>query len=317
MLEYKASTIARVPVALTVTATGLPHAGVLAAAVTVTVVKSNGVIVTYTPSGGQWTEFTWDAYSGSGYYNLSIPVGDTDVVGILNYCVSVAGDDLYFGVVNIVANLEADTYTRIGAPVTSVSADIAAVQTKLGTPAGASVSADVATVSAKTINLPPDPADASDVASAITAAVTSIKGVSAKDLTQVDTKLGTPAGASVSADIAAVKADTGAIAGDITAAVTSIKGASNKDLTQVDTAVGTVSVNLVEVLGLLHKNAVLGNQVYNLAGRLTSAILYVYDSAANAIAHTGAGLLVDYDIAATYDIGTGVQTSFRLTPRGH
>jgi hypothetical protein len=121
MLEYKASTIARVPVALTITATGLPHTGVLAAAVTVTVVKSNGVIVTYTPGGGQWTEFTWDAYSGSGYYNLSIPVGTTDVVGILNYCVSVAGDDLYFGVVNIVANLESDTYASVGAVSTSVT----------------------------------------------------------------------------------------------------------------------------------------------------------------------------------------------------
>lgn len=36
--------------------------------------------------------------------------------------------------------------TKIGTPVSSVSADIASVQTKLGTPVGASVSADIASV---------------------------------------------------------------------------------------------------------------------------------------------------------------------------
>jgi hypothetical protein len=218
MLEYKASTIARVPVALTVTATGLPHVGALAAAVTVTVVKSNGVIVTYTPSGGQWTEFTWDAYSGSGYYNLSIPVGDTDVVGILNYCVSVAGDDLYFGVVDIVANLEADTYGRVGSPVgASISADIAAVKS------------DTVAIGLKTTNLPAIPASQGDV-----------------------------------------------------------------------TAVG---VSVTEMLGLLHKNAVLEGQTYNAGGRLTNATLYVYNSGINASLNDHiTGLLHSYGIFATYDI---------------
>lgn len=40
---------------------------------------------------------------------------------------------------------------------------------RLGAPAGASVAADIAAVNAKTINLPPDPADASDIAGAIAA----------------------------------------------------------------------------------------------------------------------------------------------------
>lgn len=222
MLEYKASTIAVVPVVLTITATNLPHTGVAAGVVTVTVVKSNGVIVTYTPAGGQWTEFTWDAWAGSGYYALSIPVGSTDVAGILHYCVSVAGDDKYFGVVNIVANLEADTYGRVGAP----------------------------------------------------------------------------AGASVSADIAA--------------AVTSIKGASNKDLTQVDTAVATVGTSVAEMMGLLHKNAVLEGQVYNAGGRLTNATLYVYDTALHASLNDHiTGLIHSYGIFATYDLADH-QTSYTL-----
>lgn len=41
--------------------------------------------------------------------------------------------------------------------------------TRLGAPAGASVSADVAAVNTKTTNLPPDPADASDIAAAFAA----------------------------------------------------------------------------------------------------------------------------------------------------
>ncbi len=71
-------------------------------------------------------------------------------------------------------------------------ADESNIQSKLGTPVGASVSADIASVKsetaaikAKTDNLPADPADESN-----------IQG-----------KLGTPAGASVSADIASVKGD--------------------------------------------------------------------------------------------------------------
>jgi hypothetical protein len=40
---------------------------------------------------------------------------------------------------------------------------------RLGAPVGASLAADVATVNAKTTNLPPDPADASDIAAALAA----------------------------------------------------------------------------------------------------------------------------------------------------
>lgn len=64
---------------------------------------------------------------------------------------------------------------------------------RLGTPAGASTAADIAAVNAKTTNLPSDPADASDIATATTA---------------IFNRLGAPAGASVSADIAAIQAKT-------------------------------------------------------------------------------------------------------------
>lgn len=112
-MTYKASTNITVPVVLTNATTGLPHIGVLAAAVAVTVIKSSGATVTYVPSGAQWTEYSADAYAGSGYYNLVIPSTVTDVPGILQYVVAVVGDDLPFGAVDIVANLESDTFALI------------------------------------------------------------------------------------------------------------------------------------------------------------------------------------------------------------
>ncbi|WP_202322714.1 hypothetical protein [Mesorhizobium sp. 113-3-9] len=62
--------------------------------------------------------------------------------------------------------------------------------------ASANLDTQLAAIGNKTINLPPDPADASDIATATNA---------------IFNRLGAPVGASVSADIAAVKSDTGAI----------------------------------------------------------------------------------------------------------
>ncbi|ADV12940.1 hypothetical protein [Mesorhizobium ciceri] len=73
--------------------------------------------------------------------------------------------------------------------------DAPGVRTAVGM-ASANLDTQLAAIGNKTINLPPDPADASDIATATTA---------------IFNRLGAPAGASFSADIAAVKADTGAI----------------------------------------------------------------------------------------------------------
>lgn len=78
-----------------------------------------------------------------------------------------------------------DSFARLGAPAgASVSADIAAVK------------ADSAAIKTKTDNLPTDPADESLVIAATDA---------------IMTRLGAPAGLSVSADVAAVKVDTAAV----------------------------------------------------------------------------------------------------------
>lgn len=124
-----------------------------------------------------------------------------------------------------------DIQTKIGTPVGTLASDIAGVQTtvntinsKLGTPAGASVSADIAAVKSDTStltsrltatragyldNLPNLDATVSSRQDAATA-LTQYNSI-ISDIAGVQTKLGTPAGASVSADIAAVKSDTASI----------------------------------------------------------------------------------------------------------
>lgn len=87
------------------------------------------------------------------------------------------------------------------------------VLTRLGTPAGASVSVDIAAVKSDTATLTSRlTSGRADNLDNLDTTVSS--RASQASLDAVDTKLGTPAGASVSADIAAVKVDTAAILDD-------------------------------------------------------------------------------------------------------
>lgn len=143
------------------------------------------------------------------------------------------------------ASIQSDTndiQAKIGTPVSTLAGDIAGVQadtddiqTKIGTPAGASVSADIAAVKAETASIQSDTndiqskigtpvstlagdvagvqSDTDDIQAKIGTPVTTLAG----DIAAVQTKLGTPAGASVSADIAAVKSDTSTLTSRLTA----------------------------------------------------------------------------------------------------
>ena len=95
----------------------------------------------------------------------------------------------------IIDNLTGDIFTRIGAPVgASISTDIAAAKS------------DTGAIKTKTDQL------AFTVANQIDSNVIDWKGASAPAMTgDAYARLGAPAGASVSADIASVKSDTGAI----------------------------------------------------------------------------------------------------------
>ena len=184
----KQSTAALVTVRLINSVTGAPVTGVTSGSVTATVYKSDGSSASVTASGN-WTELA------GGFYTLALASGLTSLVGVLTTIVVVSGSSTFGREDQVFAELTDDIYTRIGAPAgASVSADIAAVEThaanadsqsstavtdilavntKLGSPAGASVSADIATATT--------------------------------DILAVNTKLGSPAGASVSADIATVE----------------------------------------------------------------------------------------------------------------
>ena len=103
-------------------------------------------------------------------------------------------------------NQTGDSYARLGAPAgASVSADIAAVKSDTG-----SILTDAAAIKAQTDKL------AFTVANQVDANVLDWKSVAAPAMTgDAYARLGAPAGASVSADIAAVKSDTGTILTDV------------------------------------------------------------------------------------------------------
>lgn len=115
--------------------------------------------------------------------------------------------------------------------------------------------------------------------------ITSIKGGSNIDLTQVYTRLGAPAGASMSADIASIKGDSSTI----------------------NTNTANLGTLLTRALGLMHENSVMDQTTFDPSNNLTSARLRLYNTKANAVAAGATGLLYTYTITASYT-GENVQT---------
>jgi hypothetical protein len=75
--------------------------------------------------------------------------------------------------------------------------------------------------------------------------------------------------------------------------------------------VSSDKTNLLRLLGLAHENAVLDQQVYGSNGRLQSARLRAYDSAANAQAAGASGLRFTWQISATYTM-TNQSETFKI-----
>lgn len=70
---------------------------------------------------------------GNGWYNVALATGDTGTTGDLVVRATATGADPGERTLNVVANVEADTYGRVGAAAgASISADIAAVKTDTG-----------------------------------------------------------------------------------------------------------------------------------------------------------------------------------------
>jgi hypothetical protein len=129
MIEFKQSTIARVAVRL-LDSTGSPVAGAGFGTISATIEKSDGTTGNMTMSGSNWIEVTSGAFSGLGKYDLLIPATLTDTTGILVFAVTGPSSSKFIGICKIVANEEVDTFSRLGAPAgASISADIASVKT--------------------------------------------------------------------------------------------------------------------------------------------------------------------------------------------
>lgn len=118
--------------------------------------------------------------------------------------------------------------------------------------------------------------------------------------------IGTPAGASASADIAAIKSETALIQ----AKTTNLPASPANETTgtaikaKTDLIPSDFSDQLSRMLGQLHENSVLDTTTFDTNNNMTSGRLRLYSSKANAEAAGGTGLLATYTITATY---SGVQ----------
>lgn len=148
---------------------GLPVTGVAQGSTAVALLVPAGTSSALTVS----TEYTWaevstGAFASLGVYLLEINASVCTTAGEYTLAVT-GGTGTAVAEFSAYTQFPADVYSRIGAPVNaSISADVAAVKSAVGSPAS-SLTVDVAAVSAK---------------------------------------LGTPAAVTVSADVAAVKSDT-------------------------------------------------------------------------------------------------------------
>lgn len=149
---------------------------------------------------------------GNGYFRLDLPDAAcaSGVPGVLVHGTA-TGMVIIGCYIRIVANTAEDVFTRIGAPAgASVSADIAAIEGQTD-----DIGAAGAGLTAVPWNAAWDAEVQSEVADALAAydpptnaeLVSEINSVQS-DIASLDTKIGTPAGASVSADIAAIEAQT-------------------------------------------------------------------------------------------------------------
>lgn len=266
MPQVKQSAAGTIVVQLVSSTDGVtPVTGKTGADVTATFLKADGTFQNYAATA-TLTEATTGAFASAGVYLLTVPSAATSVIGQLPVAVSCTGARTYKSeLLEVVANIESDTYARLGAPAgASVSADVAAVKSdtaaiyaRQGAPAGASQSADVAAVKTvvdtistsagaslgsnvsaiktKTDNLPTDPADASDVAAAITAATSPL--ATSLALT------------TVGSNVTSIKAKTDNLPSDPAdeSTLEGLLGGISIDLTPVTSAIAALSATLVDV----------------------------------------------------------------------
>lgn len=160
---------------------------------------------------------------------------------------------------------------------------------RLGAPTGASISADIAAVQADTDNIQTRIPAALDANGFIKADVEDWKGATAPAMTgDAFARLGAPAGASVSADVAAVKADTA----NIYAAVD----------TEVAAILAAVDTEVAAILALLNDaRTEPGQGAPAVNANAVTKIDYLYKAFRNKVTQTATTLSIYADDATTVD----------------
>lgn len=194
--------------------------------------------------------FEADSTDAPGVYEIVLTTTHTDTLGTLVISIQPAVSAFiasYF--TETVEDTVSNISTLIGTPVVSVSTDIASVYSRLGTPAGVSMSADIAAVKVDTASIKLDttstvavlPLTTIAAATDVTTSTSAIKGVDNRSITDI---AGTGTFNLATDTLHDIKTAIGGFAttADITAARDSIKGPDNRDLTQIAGA-GFISAN--------------------------------------------------------------------------
>lgn len=222
MLRY--NTAERIKVTL-IDSLGAPKTGLVAAnfkASSVYLYKADGTKTTVALTFGV-NLFEVDSTDAPGVYDILLTSTDTNTLGMIEISIQPAAAAFvatYF--TETVEDTVSSISTLIGTPVVSVSRDIASSYSRLGAPAGASMSADIAAVRVDTASIKVD--------------TTTLKADTV--ILKADT---TTLKADTSATVAKLPASTIAAATDITAAETNIKGTDNRSITDI-AGVGTFNL---------------------------------------------------------------------------
>lgn len=201
------NTTVRLPVKL-LTTTGTDPTGILPADVlngVAQIVKGDGTKASITLNNGvNWIEI--DSTQSKGLYHLVVSNAYTNVLGPMQYTVYPTATAFltFIGVDEVLAApVVGATLAEVNAARDSIKGggnkDLTQIDSKLGSPAGASVSADVSTVNTsvnnlgsnitaiktKTDNLPSDPADQSQLENAIALSIASIKGAQTLSISDI------------------------------------------------------------------------------------------------------------------------------------
>lgn len=241
-----------------------------------------------------------DATNMPGIYRLDVPDAAfaTGAESVIVTIKGATGMAQISSEVQLEDNTDLDIFNRLGAPAgASVSADIAAVKsdtgtiltdvnigagaiyTRLGAPAGASIAADIAALpTATTVSAIKTQTDkfAFTVPNQVDCNVLDWKSSAAPAMTgDAFARLGAPAGASVSADIAAVKSDTGTILTDVNTGAGAI-------YTRLGAPAGaSIAADIAAVKGVLPA-ALVGGRIDANIGSVTAGAIVAASFAAGA-----------------------------------